>query len=203
MNLLEERTVALAGVMQACSQVQMLARKGEFDSSVFDASQQSILVLDAVNTPAVFGGITGVMTGLRLLSNGMLSSAKIEDVELLRYAMSILHLQTQLYRNRNVYDEFAANIERLSAVSGDEQIIACSDLYQKYISDLRPQIIVQGEQDYLQREEIPSKIRTMLLAAFRSAVLWQQKGGSKFKIMWERTRMRNASQSLLSDYKLH
>ncbi len=203
MSLLEERTIALAGVLQACSQVQTLARKGEFDTAVFDISIQSILVLDAVNTPAVYGGLGGVNPGLRMFSKGLMSSAKMEDVELLRYVMSILHLQTQLYRNRAAFTDFATEIERLSAVSNEGLVNACSDLYQNYISELRPQIIVQGEQDFLQREDVPAKIRAMLLAAFRSAVLWQQKGGSKFKVVWERTRMRNSAEILLSEGTPH
>lgn len=198
MNLLEERTIAICGVLQACSQVQLLARKGRMEQTVFDTSLQSILVLDAVNTPAVYGGIRGVSRGLTEFSQGVMASAKMEHVELLRYVMSVLHLQSQLYRDRSSFNDFANEVERLSAVSSDDLIDACSDLYQKHISGLRPQIIVQGEQDFLQRDEIPAKIRAMLLAAFRSAVLWQQKGGSKFKIVWERTRMKNAAKSLMN-----
>ena len=198
MNLIEERSIAVCGVMQACRQVQLLAREGREEQSVFDSSLKSILVLDAVNTPAVYGGIGGVFSGLTMLSNGVMASAKMEHVELLRYVMSILHLKTQLYKNHQSYNKFASEVERLSAVTNDDLINACSDLYQRFISDLRPQIIVQGEQDFLQHEEVPAKIRAMLLAAFRSAVLWQQKGGTKFKIVWERTRMRNAATRLLS-----
>ncbi len=203
MTTIEDRTIALAGVTQACKQVQLLARHGRLDQPVFDTALQSILVLDAVNTPAVYSGLDGVNMGLRMISKGIMSSAKIEDVELLRYLMSVLHLQNELYRNQSAFDSFALGVERLSAVSNDDLLQACSDLYQKHISTLRPQIIVQGEQDYLQRNDVPIKVRSMLLAAFRSAVLWQQKGGSKFKIIWERTRMRNSAEKLLNsrDYQ--
>lgn len=203
MNLIEERTIALGGVVQACKQVQILARSGEMNQAVFDTALQSILVLDAVNTPAIYTGIGGVNSGLKFIADGMMSSAKMEDVELLRYVMSVLHLQTQLYRNKQAFEAFATDVERLSAVNSDDLVNACSGVYQNHISELRPQIIVQGEQGYLQREDIPPKIRSMLLAAFRSAVLWQQKSGSKFKVVWERTRMRNAAQSLLTAYKPH
>ena len=199
MTLIEERTIALAGVIQACTQVQKLARKGEADNQVFDASLRSILVLDAVSTPAVYAGLEGVKSGLTTLSNGLMSSASMEDVELLRYVMSILNLQIQLYRDDAAFSQFGNDVERLSAVNGEELINAASDVYRKHVSSLQPQIIVQGEETFLQREDIPAKIRTMLLAAFRSAVLWQQKDGGKFKMMWERTRMRNAAHDLLTN----
>ena len=203
MNLIEQRTIALAGLFQACQQVQALARTGVADQAAFDSSLQSILILDAVNTAAVFGGIEGVRSGLSLIEDGVMNSPQGEKVELLRYAMSLMQLQGQLYRDEAAFAEFGQSVERLSSVSTDELVGACSALYQKYISDMRPQIIVQGEQNYLQQEEIPPRVRALLLAGVRAAVLWQQKGGSRFKLLWERTRMRNAARSLLASRVTH
>jgi len=197
MNLIEERTLALAGVFQACKQVQNLARNGRVDAFDVDPSMQSILVLDAINSQAIYGGVKGVNTGLRLIKEGILNSPQLADVEVSRYVMSVLELQRQLYRDDQKFSQFAQAVERLSAVQEDQYIGACSDLYQQFISDMRPQIIVQGEQDFLQQVEIPPKIRGLLLAALRSAVLWQQKGGNRFKVMWERTRMQNAAKEFL------
>lgn len=198
MNPIEERTIALAGVVQACQQVQKLAKQGFADHADFDSSLQSILVLDAMSTPAVFGGLQGVRSGLTTLSEGLLKSPQASDIELLRYVMSILNLQGQLYRDERQFSAFAESVERLSSFSKDELIEACSEVYQEYISVMRPQIIVQGEQEYLQQQEVPPQIRTMLLAAMRSAVLWQQKGGGKFRMVWEQTRMKQAATDLLS-----
>jgi high frequency lysogenization protein len=198
MNPIEERTIALAGVIQACQQVQKLARQGYADHADFDSSLQSILVLDAMSTSAVFGGLNGVRSGLKTLGKGLLKSAQAPDVELLRYVMAILNLQSQLYRNEQQFTAFANSVERLSSHSKDELVGACSEVYQKFISVMRPQIIVQGEQEQLQKIEVPPQIRTMLLAAMRSAVLWQQKGGGKFRMVWEQTRMKHAAANLVS-----
>ena len=197
MNLIEERTLALAGVFQACKQVQNLARNGRSDPHDTEPSMQSILVLDAINSQAVYGGVRGVNSGLRLIKDGILNSPQLADVEVLRYVMSVLDLQRQLYRDTEKFSQFAQAVERLSSVDKDDYVNACSEVYQKYISDMRPQIIVQGEQDYLQRAEIPPQVRGLLLAAIRSAVLWQQKGGNRFKVLWERTRMQNAATEFL------
>jgi high frequency lysogenization protein len=197
MNLIEERTIALAGLLQACGQVQTIARTGAADKAVEAACLKSIMVLDAMNTPAVYGGIQGVRTGLKMIADGVMSSPQGDKVEVLRYAMSLIQLQNQLYHDQQAFTQFGQAVERLSAVSSDELTQACSDLYQKFISEMRPQIIVQGEQNFLQREDIPPKIRAMLLAGIRSAVLWQQKDGGKFKLIWQRTRMQNAARDLL------
>ena len=203
MDLITERTIALAGVVQACQQVQSLARTGEFEDADAQASLNSILILDALNTPAVYGGIEGVRSGLVALQSGVLNSASADIIEVLRYVMSVLQLQTQLYRDQRKFSEFGLAIERLTSFPKEEIITAYSKVYQDFISTMRPQIIVQGEQDFLQRNEVPERIRSLLLAAFRSAVLWQQKDGSRFKILWQRTRMKNTASALLKELPVH
>jgi len=203
MKLLEERTIALAGILQACGQVQSLARTGEMNQAVADSSLKSLLVLDALNTPAVYGGIDGIRNGLLMLKEGALISVKADDVEVLRYVMSLIHLQSQLFKNADILAGFSQSIERLSSVESSDLINACSDIYQKYISEMRPQIIVQGEQGFLQRPDVPPRVRALLLAGLRSAVLWQQKRGGKFRLVWERTRMRGVAENLLDGAKLH
>ena len=198
MDIISERTIALAGVIQACAQVQSLARTGGSDPSAYDGSIKSILVLDAVNTPAIYGGINGVKSGLSLIVNGVLNSASPENVEILRYTMTILQLQRQLYTDPQRFSEFATEIERLSSYAEEELIDACSSVYQSFISSMQPQVIVQGEESHLQNPDVPPKVRSLLLAALRSAVLWQQKGGGRFRLLWERTRMQNAARFLLA-----
>lgn len=197
-TLIEERTIALAGILQAAAQVQSLARTGEPDPGIMESMLQSILILDAVSTPAVYGGLSGLRPGLTMIAEGFLNSAAGEAVEILRYTMALLHLQNQLYRDDRLFNEFGQAVERLSAHSGDELVGACSDVYQQFVSNMRPQIIVQGEQNFLQRQDIPPKVRAMLLAGIRAAVLWQQKEGGRFKMIWERTRMQNAARRLLA-----
>ena len=203
MNDIQQRTVALAGVLQACAQVQALARTGSVDEAAAQSSIKSILVLDAVNTPAVYGGIAGISAGLQLIRNGALSSASAENVELIRYVMSLLHLQNQLSRDRERYQSFSQQVEQLSRYSGDELVTACSEIYQEFLSGMRPQIIVQGEQGFLQRDDVPARVRSLLLAGIRSAVLWQQKGGGRFKLLLERGRMVKVATELLSDTVVH
>jgi len=197
LNQIDERTIALAGLLQACSQVQSLARNGRLDQAVAAPLVQSILVLDALNTPAVYGGLHLLKPGLTMLAEGLLTSASTNKAEVLRYTMSLLHLQSQLFRSLDVYQQFGAAVERLNSVAEEELYNACSNVYQKFVSEMRPQIIVQGEQEYLQQPEIPPQVRTMLLAGIRAAALWQQKGGGRFTLVWQRSRMQNAAKNLL------
>lgn len=203
MNILEQRTIALAGVVQACAQVQALARQGRVDQAAYAASLNSILVLDASSTLAIYGGMEGIRSGLVLLAEGLMSSPQYEKVEILRYVMALLHLQNQLYRDEDRFASFAQAVERLSVQSKDGLEQACSDVYQRYISELKPQIIVQGEESYLQDENVPEQVRTLLLAGIRSAALWQQNAGGRFKLIWQRTQMQAAAKKMLTAHVVH
>jgi high frequency lysogenization protein len=46
--------------------------------------------------------------------------------------------------------------------------------------------MVAGEQNYLQKTETAARVRTLLLAGIRAAVLWRQLGGSKWKLLFAR-----------------
>jgi high frequency lysogenization protein len=203
MTNLEERTLALAGVIQASLCVQSLARHGELDVADFNALMQSVLILDAASTASVYGGVNGVRRGLTSLADGLLVSPKADSLEVLRYAMSLLHLQRQLLTDEQKFKQFAQQIENLSGYSKDDLPAKCSTIYQDFISVMRPQIIVNGEEEFLQRPEVPVQIRTLLLSGIRSAVLWQQKGGGRFSLVWQRTRMQNAARSLLTGASVH
>ena len=203
MTNLEERTLALAGVIQASLCVQSLARHGELDVADFNALMQSVLILDAASTASVYGGVDGGRRGLSSLAEGRLVSPKADSLEVLRYAMSLLHLQRQLLADENKLKQFAQQIENLSGYSKDDLPAKCSAIYQDFISVMRPQIIVNGEEEFLQRPEVPVQIRTLLLSGIRSAVLWQQKGGGRFSLVWQRTRMQNAARSLLAASGVH
>ena len=203
MDIVEERTIALSAIFQCCCLVQSLARRGESDSAEEAVLIKSIGILDALNTPAIYSGLSGVNTGLSCVAKGILTTSSTDQLELLRYATQVLTLQRGLYKEQTNFEQFASEIERLSAYSEVEMTQACSSIYQTYVSPLRPQIIVQGEQEFLQQKNIPERIRTLLLAAIRAAVLWQQKGGSRFRLLWERTRMQNAARKMLQDAEIH
>ena len=46
--------------------------------------------------------------------------------------------------------------------------------------------MVQGEQNFLTNGDTTSKIRTLLFAGIRAAVLWRQLGGSRLKLFFSR-----------------
>jgi len=198
MNIIEERTIALAGVLQASILVQSLARTGHINETGFESSVKSILVLDAINASAIYGGLQGIQMGLVAIKQGKLGSSKLHDIEVLQYAMYLMQLQTQLYRKTSQYRQFSTQIERLSAVSADELVESCSEIYRTFFSPMKPQILVQGEEGFLQKDGVASQVRALLLAGIRSSVLWQQKGGGRLKLIWQRGQFVDSATTLLN-----
>ena len=199
LNRQQERVIGLAGVLQAAALVQQLARTGVVDEEMETATTGSILVMDAATTPDVFGGIVGVRLGLELLRDKLIGSRSELDVEILKYAVALSYLQRALYRKKQNFQLLAAGMEQLTGLSGESLHDACAELYMTVVSPLSPKIYVQGEHGYLQQEGVPERVRTLLLAGIRAAVLWQQKGGGRVEIMLHRKRYRDIAAEILGN----
>jgi high frequency lysogenization protein len=90
----------------------------------------------------------------------------------------------------------AAALHRAKASSADaaqtEAETALAELYQQHISPLGPKIILRGEPQLLQQPAIAAKIRTVLLAGVRAAVLWRQLGGTPWQLIFKREQLKRA-----------
>jgi high frequency lysogenization protein len=81
-------------------------------------------------------------------------------------------------------------------VAHDNVLAGLAELYQNSISQLRPRIIVMGEQHYLENPANANKIRVLLLAGIRSAWLWRQCGGSRLGFLLNRRKLREEARRL-------
>ena len=191
-----DRTLALAGIIQASHLVQQIAKRGTVsDSEAFETSIASIFKLDAESTEAVYGGGKGVSTGLKLLRAQLSNQSATRDLELTKYVVSVMHLERQLAKQRDMLGRIAEGIEKARTQAGyfsalHANVIAnLAGIYSDTISTLTPRIIVNGEQHFLDNPDKANKIRALLLAAIRSAVLWRQVGGGRFRLLFERGAM--------------
>jgi high frequency lysogenization protein len=61
-------------------------------------------------------------------------------------------------------------------------------LYQQTLSRFQPRVIVQGDPSVLSQGDNTSRIRALLFAGVRAAVLWRQRGGSRWSLIFHRRR---------------
>jgi len=72
-------------------------------------------------------------------------------------------------------------------------------LYADTLSTMRPRIMVKGNPQYLGQPGVVAEVRSLLLAAIRSAVLWRQKGGNYFDLFLRRGALLAAVDALRED----
>ena len=84
----------------------------------------------------------------------------------------------------------SADRERLPLTSGSaETTQRLSALYKKTISQISPKIIIKGQPKNLTIGLNTERIRSLLLAGVRSAVLWRQVGGGKLDLVFNRKKI--------------
>jgi high frequency lysogenization protein len=72
-----------------------------------------------------------------------------------------------------------------------------ADLYRQSISNISPRIIVKGKPLFLQNPDTQNRIRALLLAGIRSAVLWRQLGGTRLQLLFSRKSIVSDAEELL------
>lgn len=187
-----ENQLALAGVCQAASLVQQLARKGALDKIALEASLSSILVTDPKTAQQVFGSLNNLKTGFKTLASQLAYDSKNKDVEMTRYIMALLSLERKLAKNPQ---SLATLAERISHVQRqlayvdieNEQVHASlASIYSDVISPLAPKIQISGNAHILKTSVNQQKIRAILLAGVRAAVMWRQMGGKRRQLLFQR-----------------
>lgn len=201
LNTLTNQTIALAGIAQAAALAQQLATTGKADTDALQASIGSILKVNSDSVTDIYGGLPGVRFGLGELAI-QLTGNKIANPEQARYAASIVFLERQLSKQPAMLKTISIGIDKAQAQSEyfgllHENVLASlGDLYHTTISTLQPRIMINGEQEYLTQPDIVNKIRSVLLAGIRSAMLWRQCGGSRWKFLFFRKKLQDEIQRL-------
>lgn len=207
MDNFESRTLALAGVFRAASLVNILANEGTISEDDLLISVESIFETDPDNVIQVFGNINNLSLGFKTLINQLGKDSSNRDMDISRYVVSMLFLERRLMKNPEMLETLSTGVDLATRQSEHfstthENVIAnLADLYSRTISELGPRIMVNGEQSYLETKAISNKIRTILLAGIRSAVLWQQLGGRRWHVIFNRGKYIKIAQSFLDKEK--
>ncbi|GGY90411.1 MULTISPECIES: high frequency lysogenization protein HflD [Shewanella] len=205
MNTLHDRTMALAATLQAVAQVQYIARHGETDDEQLAAALNTIMVTDPDSIDDIYPDKKVLANGYRWVIN-QLGDNHQKDVEITRYLVGLLALERKLSRNHAALAMMSERIQQVRrqlqhfAVT-DEQVIAnIADIYSDIISNLGPKIQISGNPHILQQKQVQNKIRALLLAAMRSAVLWRQLGGKRRQLVFSRKAIVDTANNSLTLY---
>ncbi len=203
LNTLTNQTIALAGISQACFLVQQLANTGTADNTAIETSISSILKIDSDSVLDIYTDLEHIKPGLEQLQL-QLTGRSIANPEQARYAASLVFLERQLSNRPEMLEKIRTGIERAQAQAEaygilHENVLAnLGDLYHSTISNLQPRIMVNGKEEYLAQNDVVNKIRALLLSGIRSALLWKQCGGARWKFLFFRKKLQDEIKFLLS-----
>ena len=203
LNTITNQTIALAGIAQAAALVQQLATTGTADDKAMQSSIGSILKIDSDSIEDIYGGLQNVKLGLEQLDR-QLTGNNISNPEQARYSASLVFLEKQLSNDEKMLKTIHIGVEKAQAQSEHfgplhENVLASlGDLYHSTISNLKPRVMVNGEQVYLSNPNTVNKIRSLLLAGIRSTLLWRQCGGSRWKFLFFRKKLQDEVRRLLN-----
>ena len=202
------RTIALAALFQCIDGVIQLANRGTCDEDLFESCINSILIDDAISAEALYGGLEHLKPGLssmmyQLGSGQTDPSGRAKQLDSTQYSINVLALEKKLSRNPEVFQKLIDGITEAQKqleffpATHTNMIARLADLYTNTISTLGPRIMIKGDQNYLTNADNASKMRSLLLAGIRAALLWNQAGGSRWKLLFERGKMQREADDLL------
>ena len=202
---IENRTLALAGMFQTAELVHKISQKGLFDQNPFEASINSLIKLDADSVIDVYGEISQISTGLRVLIEELGGERK--NMEIMQNVLGMIFLERKLIKEPNMLKHIQTEImavkiktEELS-INHPEVLQHLANIYTETISKFDFRIKINGDKNLLENQNNVNKIRALLLAGIRSAVLWQQKGGRKWQFVFSRRKTVNTARNLLNNLK--
>jgi high frequency lysogenization protein len=199
-----DRALAFAGILQALKLVQDTAYGRPLDASSLRASLGSVLTIDTPSVASVFGDVSGARSGLELLVSQFTRKRQNPDIELSRYLVTLLHLERKLSKRSDLLDRVRSGVERLQQqlehfeIDHPNIIASLADIYAQTVSTLRPRIMVNGDPQRLADAAVANRIRALLLAAMRAAVLWRQCGGTRVGLLLGRGKLVKAASEALA-----
>lgn len=189
---LRDTVLALAGAFQAAYLVREVAHHGSVPANMLEVSIRSLFEMDPPDTDSVYGGAGQLETGLELLRDQLRGDTRQSDIEITKYVVALLHLERKLVRKPELMRQLREGLERIRgqvehfSYTHENILAALADLYVKTVSTLTPRIIVSGKDGHLTNPVNANKVRALLLAAIRSAVLWRQNGGNRLQLLFRR-----------------
>jgi high frequency lysogenization protein len=200
---LRDQVLALAGVFQSARLVQQIAQEGHADRLALSCALQSVFVRNPTSTEAVYGDVRGVALGLQALTAQLAPGRRGRDVHLTRYVVAILNHERRLWRRRDLLDRIRERLDQANSqaryFSADHPKVmeTLAGIYSETVGTLLPRIMVYGAHGHLADPENVNRVRALLLAGLRSAILWRQHGGRRLALLWRRRSLLREAEDLL------
>jgi high frequency lysogenization protein len=197
------KTIALAGMHLALSQVQQIAWEASYDYTSIDLCLTSLFVRNPDTYTEVFGSAQDLRLGLLALRTSFTNKHDKQALERARYMVNLMMLSKNIRDNKELGQQIGTTLSLLDEAAHDLQdqrdyvIERLAQLYQNTISPLTPRVIVCGDPQILKDDTNAATIRAMLFAGLRSALLWYQAGGNQLNLLLGKSKYLNTIDQIL------
>ena len=195
---LADQCWALAGIAQAATCVDLVARGKTADGPATLALYRALLDQNPGSVQAL-AALGDFRVGLEAATN-MLHKPNEEQIQALRYTLAILDVTARLRKQTGLVEHLADSVNKLDnhkvIDSFDIPWSVLGEVYVDTLGKLNQRVQVRGQPNLLQRPEVASKIRGLLLTGVRFAWLWHQLGGRRWHLLVNRRRMWQTTQLL-------
>jgi high frequency lysogenization protein len=100
MSVIENQTLALAGIFQSAALIEQLAYQGELNQAAYDCSLDSLFTFEAPTAVDVFGDLAGLSRGLRAAAQYLGGENQKSGKNVAYYVLSMFKLSLRLIRNQ-------------------------------------------------------------------------------------------------------
>ena len=205
---MKEQTLTFAAICLAAHQVQQISRGQSINEENFSLLLNSLVEMSPSDTLAVYGGkLSNLKDSLTLVVKHLADNDnnKRKDPDFTRYVISLINLERRLTKQPKKMKLLAEQLENSKRqlqhypINSETLIASFAGTYSDIISPLGSRIQVTGEPSILKQTHTQHKIRALLLAGIRAAVLCRQVGGKRRTILFNRNKMVNTAKELLTE----
>lgn len=165
--------------------------------------------------------------GLRSLQELCDKQKSEQNADMMRYALSAIHLERKLNDRPDMLQTIGQRLEGLqtkaryfnpdlsepseneleqgasfnpSQYTHSNVIAGLASLYQDTLSTFSFRVQVGGDPRHLQNPDNAAKIRALLLASVRAAMLWRQVGGKRWHLFFFKSRVRPSLKRIMAKH---
>ncbi len=191
-NPIDNQVIAFAALAQSAKLAHDIAKTGLVDNAQWQVCINSLLSTNPDSINDIYQPVSDLQTGMNTLVKQLSDSGEGRSLEITKYLAGLISLSRKLLRSDNSLSMMSQRMDQVKRQLhhfsvNDEAVIAnLASIYTEIVSPLGSKIQIAGTPAHLQQPLNQKKIRALLLAGVRAAILWQQMGGKRRHLFFSR-----------------
>ena len=210
----ENQNIALSAVAQCAALVHELAVGREIKQTHLAGVINPLLILNPESVEQLYPNLEDLTLGFSTIESILGADKKQRNSQIRRYISEILILRKSFSDNIQMQERVRVGLRKVEPIKlttidtpipheelneQNNTFEEISSLYRVTLSTLKHHIRVAGKIQFLKNEVISNKIRGLLFAGVRSAVLWHQLNGRYWRFFVFSKRIRKTVSNIHYD----